>query len=42
VNIPQKPIVKKRLEKELDETQEARFHHKANEILQVAKEVQCR
>jgi hypothetical protein len=33
VNIPQKPIVRKRLEKELDEAQEARFHHKANEIL---------
>jgi hypothetical protein len=39
VNIPQKPIVKKRLEKESDETQEARLHHAANEIMQVAKEV---
>ncbi len=37
VNIPQKPIVRKRLEKESDEAQEARFHHKANEILQLAK-----
>jgi hypothetical protein len=25
------------LEKESDEAQEARFHHKANEILQLAK-----
>jgi hypothetical protein len=42
VNIPQKPIVKKRMENELNEAWEARLYHKAYEIRQVAKEVQCR
>jgi hypothetical protein len=42
VNIPQKPIVRKRLEKELNEARKARLHHEANEILQVAKAIQCK